>query len=345
MRIPSRPPSGGSHRSQETTPTRDDTQSQALRHAHDTYVRVLQEKHAAEKAELLRRIDRLEREARKRDREIKGLRWLILNANSQKGGEASTSMLTLDDELKMGRLRSGSKSSEISAVSSASRSLTTSGLRHLADSATVSHDSPRESTEDGVLEVQEQISDLIAPWQTYTPRIEPAEGERSGSPSSISSLRRSNTMPDREAQASKHAKRTSSPVLPASGGLGFDMPSMPGSSSDMSMTDVVSSTSIPSLTASASASSQSSALSAIPELGTTPSSESTPDEKRERRTSRALKRMSASSIMQAAQTYASNLKIGMSPSIGQVLERSRTAEEAGMDDVLRKLRTFGGEHH
>ncbi|GJE93401.1 hypothetical protein PsYK624_095600 [Phanerochaete sordida] len=343
--IPSRPPSEGSHNSGDTsTPTRDDTQSQSLRNTHDTYVRVLQEKHAAEKAELFKRIDRLEREARKRDREIKGLRWLILNAREQGNGPLpSTSLLTLDDDLKMGRLRSGSKSSEMSAASSASRSRTSSGLRHRTDGSIVNMDSPRESTEDGVLEVQEQVSDLIAPWQTYTARIEPAEGERSGSPSSVSSLRRCNTMPDREARAAKLTKRTSSPVLPASGGLGFDIPSMPGSSSDMSMTDVVSSASVPSLTASASASSQASTLSAIPELNATPPGES-PD-KREKRTSRALKRMSASSIMQAAQTYASNLKIGMSPSIGQVLDRGRTPEESSMDEVLRKLRAFGGEHH
>lgn len=341
LRTPTRAPS---EKSQEVTPTREDTPAHSLRAAHDTYIRILQEKHAAEKAELLKRIDRLEREARKRDREIKGLRWLVLNANAQGNEEAaSTHLQALDEELKTGRLRSGSKSSEISMGSSASRSRSTSGVRK---PSVVSLDSPRESTEDGLKELQDQVSDLIAPWHTYTPRIEPADAERSGSPSSVSELRRSNTVPDMlaHAAAARHAKRTSSPVLP--GGLGFDIPTIPGSESDVS-TGGGESSSLPSLTASNTASStQSSALSAIPEIASIPSEGDLAREKREkeeRRASRALKRVSASSLMQAAQQYATNLKLGMSPSIGQVLDRSsRGAEEASPSDTQKKSR--GGEH-
>lgn len=100
------------------TPTREDhPQALGLRAAHDTFIRILQEKHAAEKAELLKRIERLEREARKREREIKGLRWLVMNATSTSNGEASyAQLLALDEQLSSGRLRSGSKSSQLSGT-------------------------------------------------------------------------------------------------------------------------------------------------------------------------------------------------------------------------------------
>ena len=66
-------------------------------------------------------------------------------------------------------------------------------------------------------------------------------------------------------------------------------------------------------------------------------------EKDERRASRALKRLSASStnssLAAASTAYSSNLKLGKSPSIGQVLDRNSAA---GMDEVLKKLRSFGG---
>lgn len=343
--LTARPPSQASrHSSQEaSTPTRDDTPGQSIRSAHDTYVRILKEKHATEKAELLKRIERLEREARKRDQEIKGLRWIILNPSPGGGETAAASMSALDEQLKLGRLRSGSKSSEVSAASS-SRSRTSSGLPSRTDHSVVNLNSPAESTEDGLVELQNQVSDLIAPWQTYTPRIEPAQGERSGSPSSVSSLRRSNTMPDGVGPTSKQAKRTSSPVLPRSstgpGGLGFDIPSIPGSDASIAAGE---SSSVPSLTASSSTSSTPSTLDAIPEVACAPGEGDAAREKREkeeRRASRALKRVSASSLMQAASNYASNLKLGMSPSIGQVLDR-----EDRMDEVLKKLRAFGGGEH
>ncbi|KAI0074915.1 hypothetical protein K474DRAFT_1709410 [Panus rudis PR-1116 ss-1] len=61
-------------------PTNESTTTATLQARHESYVRTLKEMHAAEKAELVKRIEQLEREARKREREIKGLRWLVLNA-------------------------------------------------------------------------------------------------------------------------------------------------------------------------------------------------------------------------------------------------------------------------
>ncbi|KAI0089555.1 hypothetical protein BDY19DRAFT_109991 [Irpex rosettiformis] len=110
-----------------TTPTKEEgnAASSGLRVAHETFVRILQEKHAAEKAELVRRIERREREARKREREIKDLRWLVMNPNGGATGAAAgehpggtvgqpyVALLALEEQLAVGRLRSGSKSSEV----------------------------------------------------------------------------------------------------------------------------------------------------------------------------------------------------------------------------------------
>lgn len=362
------------------TPTREDhPQALGLRAAHDTFVRILQEKHAAEKAELLKRIERLEREARKREREIKGLRWLVMNATSTSNGEASyAQLLALDEQLSSGRLRSGSKSSQLSGLSlgaDSDRSRTSSsGPRsradHVDDSLASVEGQSIEDSGDLIRELQSAVSDIIAPAQKYTPAD--IGDERPDSSGSGSDLKRSNMLPDSPSVNAKHARRTSSSILlqgipsapsgmtastmslassvdsSRSHGLGFDIPTIPGSSSDMSMTTMVdgdsASGSIPSLTATNTASSTSS-LSAIPEIASIPSErdleiqrEKERQEKEERRASKALKRISASSG--ATASYSSNLKVGMSPSIGQVLDRVNV-DEAGMDEVLRKLRAFG----
>lgn len=338
-------------RSHASTPTRPSTtastedQTPALRAAHDTFVRILQEKHAAEKTELLRRIERLERDARKREREIRGLRWLVMNATGNGTGDAS--LLALDEQLATGRLRSGSKSSEISDELS-------------SGSCVRAHASP-EFTEE-LIELQSAVSDLIAPAssqsQVYTDR---PDSFGAGSGAAGADLRRSRTMQEYAGPTSggqhKQVRRTSSPVLPSipSSGLGFDIPSIPGSSSDMSLATLALGESIPSLTGTNTASStsmSSGSLSAIPEIISLSSSsvrdvqrerERERVEKEERRASRALKRISASSS-----SSSTNVKGGvpMSPSIGQVLDRSRELDvddsEAGMDEVLRKLRAFGG---
>lgn len=320
-----RPSSDGSSGSQGTpTPTREDMQGQSLRAAHETYVRILQEKHAAEKAELIRRIERLERETKKRDREIKGLRWLVLNATSEDGTmSGAQALLALDEKLSGGRLRSTSRSSEWSTPSGSVRSRTSSGHKSRTDQSIAN--SPDGSTEDGLLELQQEVSDLIAPWYSYSPKASDTEGERPGSPGA--SLRRSRTLPENDAAAIKQARRSSSPVIPAvptiPKGLGFDVQD--------STSDVSQSSSVPSMTTSTTAStSASSHLSAIPEQPTPTESlfGADVDEKDGSRTAR-------SSV-----AYAHNLKVGMSPSIGQVLDRGRSTEETNMDDVLRKLRAF-----
>ena len=93
--------------------------------------------------------------------------------------------------------------------------------------------------------------------------------------------------------------------------------------------------SLPSLTAANTAST----LSVIPEVTPIAAAKHERSPKEEKRSSKIFKRMSASSAQVA---YTNNLKIAMSPSIEQVLDRTRDMDNGGMDDVLKKLRVFGG---
>ncbi|KAI0795781.1 hypothetical protein C8Q75DRAFT_467766 [Abortiporus biennis] len=331
--------------------------------SHDI-VRTLKELHAAEKAELLQRIEQLEREARKRERELKGLRWLLLNGNNPIGTSGTMP--------SPGRIRSSSKSSQSSHASSIGKHHKKIDTGPPAFSALYS---PRGSTEEGLYELQSTISDLIAPSSSDSPPQpaipSPDEDAVSRSPSGIPTrrLKRSNTLPLPDGPPeiplaklihTKQARRTSSPVIPATispsasssrsrAGLGIEMhhsiPSIPGSDSHLSNTS--SAMSLPSLSSTNTASS---ALSAIPEFPQGVPAETDKErekrEKEERRASRALKRLSASSTASslvgttasAQVAYANNLKIGHSPSISQVLD-SKT-DDSDIEDVLQKLRAF-----
>lgn len=354
-----------------------------LQAAHERYIVSLRESHAAEKAELLRRIDLLERDARKREREIKGLRWLVMNASghgtqSESGDMSSSTMPTNRSSPSSTaiprRFRSGSKSSQLSQASS--------GITPYVEAtpALSTVYSPRGSTEEGLYDLQSTVSDLIAPPSVTPPTSSPMQVNPTDGATSRR-LRRANTMPDGmplptfvKTPTTKQARRTSSPVLPmpttpipptpsgtllrktASGaGLGIEVsrsaPSMSNSdsqnySSAESSSSRSSALTIPSL-ASTNTSVSAAGLSAIPE---TPSRyrskqshhDSEKRDREERRTSKAMKRISSSSthssIAPASSAHANNLKFGKSPSIGQVLDRNSASE---MDEVLKKLQTFG----
>ncbi|THH30479.1 hypothetical protein EUX98_g3690 [Antrodiella citrinella] len=364
----------------------------SLRATHEEYVRSIRETHAMEMAELMRRVEQLEREVRKRDREIKGLRWLVMNANN--GGSTSDPGLkptsSSKGEASAGRYRSESKSSQVSQLSTASSGV--SG--HRRDAADTipgipALHSPRTSTEEGLYDLQSTISDLIAPAATpplpNTGRTKTQSPSPDVSPSKPSlttqspppRLKRANTLPDNvstfpsPSSSSRSARRTSSPILPpsspspsskslkaskppvptASGaGLGIqniDIPSIPTASSSLgfnrlSTTDTTlsSASTIPSLTSNVSTAS-SSALSAIPETSNgalDPQEREKENQERERdtrRTSRQSKRLSASSTTASVGVA----KMAHTPSISQMLDKST---ESSMDDLLRRLRSFGG---
>lgn len=324
--VPPRSPTMVSAPDVQSSILREDGNTQSLRIAHETFVRMLREKHATEKAELLKRIERLEKDARRREREIKGLRWLIMNSNTQSGAA--------EEQVMTGRLRSGSMASDFSIASSGgSRSSSLMQTVERGERGEPAQESPqRSSVEEGLKDLQDTVSDLIVATRSV------GDHQSTGRPDSPpeSAMRRSpSSSPDRDMRAIKQARRASSPVMSRPGGLGFDIPSIPGSDSDLSL-GPAETVSIPSLSAS---NTSSSGLSVIPEV--VPVIEKDGERalaKEERRASRILKRLSTASAAQ--DTYAANLKIGMSPSIEQVLDSTKDLERSDMDDVLRKLRAF-----
>ncbi|KZT04966.1 uncharacterized protein LAESUDRAFT_813837 [Laetiporus sulphureus 93-53] len=334
-----------------------------------SYLLTLTERHAAEKNELMRRIEVLEKEARKREREITGLRWLVMNAGqrnsamsaaSGSGGDAARPRTAI-------RARSSSKSSQ--------------GSQHHGGTPPEPHrgfsmDSTMDSMEEGLFELQNSVSDLIAPLAPSPPSSD-ALASPMARPSASASpkygavfvrKKRSNTLPGGQSPPSvaicvqqKQARRTSSPVLSAStsSGLGFrdvDLPSIPSlASTTMKFVSSNSSSSgsmpssLPSLTAINTASS---GLSAIPETPRSPTDSLHPDrttdsstQKKlhdEKRASRILKRISASSTASSVSSSPAphGGKVASSPSIGQVLDRA-TERERSMDTIMRKLRSYG----
>ncbi|KAI0922693.1 hypothetical protein AcV5_009596 [Taiwanofungus camphoratus] len=325
-----------------------------------SYLIATAEQHAAEKNELTRHIQVLEREARKREREITGLRWLVMNANQ--GGDSANNVNgdVTSRPHPTGCTRIEAKSSQ-----------TAHGRRTLDTGKGMSIDSNSGSTEEGLFELQKSVSDLIAPLVPSPPTapaiVSPVTGSGPGR------LRRSNTLPDGYTQhpvrSVKQSRRTSTPLLfatsttpttsPCNGadaatGLGLDfempsIPSLPGSDTGhVTRTSTISS--LPSLTA---VNTASSGLSVIHELPRRPhdcvedvSSERVTMETREkgeRRASRAPKRISASSTsssVSASASYSANLKASSSPSIGQVLAAA-TGTDRNMDSIMQKLRAFG----
>lgn len=314
-----------------------------------SYLLNLSERHAVEKSELMRRIETLEKEARKREREITGLRWLVMNAGSGNGAAgkekegqspAKPSPVTKLRE----RMRSQSVSNG-QGSQKGGRKTSTPPERALS---TDSH-GDAESMEEGLLEMQQSVSDLIAPLQSS-----PAPSDAVASPV-VSRVRRSHTwslsgafngqsaLPSQQ----KRPRRTSSPTLPGSAsGLGIsvgDLPSIPslpdselGHDSPMTSPSETA-VSIPSL---ATMNTASSGLSAIPEAPSTPvratmEADAPKVKEQDRRHSKRESGMSSpriprrhvsnasissSSSSSASGAYASNLKIGASPSIGQVLD-------------------------
>ncbi|PCH37401.1 hypothetical protein WOLCODRAFT_167462 [Wolfiporia cocos MD-104 SS10] len=318
-----------------------------------SYLLTLSERHAAEKNELMHRIEVLEDQARRREREITGLRWLVMNA----GQRAIVKGDSPPPISAVARLRSGSKPSQPSPILNGAGELQRG----------MSLESTFDSIEEGLVEMQKSVSDLIAPLASSPLKEDAIASPITHTTSPINtngaavSRVRSNTLTDGAAQhpvitavRQRQARRTSSPVLPAiSTGLGLDVdiptiPSLPdlrigqitpaGSSSGSVLS------SLPSLTAAETASS---GLSSIPETprrafdGNTDKAfegEQSPKSSNEVHTTRITGSMSTSSSAPTGSN--SNAKIDSSPSIGQVLDRT-AKKEPDMDTILQKLREYG----
>lgn len=310
-----------------------------------SYLLSLSERHAVEKNELMRRIETLDKEARRREREIAGLRWLVMNAGSVNGAVG-----------KEKEVQSPAKPSPVSKLRERmrSQSVTTDQGPHKGGRKTstpperaLSTDS-HESMEEGLLEMQESVSDLIVPL-----RSSPAPSDAVVSPT-VGRVRRSNTWSlsgalngqPAPATQQKRPRRTSSPTLPkTASGLGInvgDLPSIPSlPESELCHGSPMTSPSetAVSISSLATTTTASSGLSAIPEasptlIRTSLESDAPKTKEADRRRSRRESGMtgspriprrhvpnpSISSASSASGAYASNLKIGTSPSIGQVLD-------------------------
>ena len=323
-----------------------------------SYLLNLSERHAVEKSELMRRIETLEKEARKREREITGLRWLVMNSGSGNGvaGKEKESQSPAKPS-PVTKLRERIRSQSVSNGQGSHKGGRKMGTPPERALSTDSH-GDAESMEEGLLEMQQSVSDLIAPLQPS-----PAPADAVASPV-VGRMRRSHTWSlsgafngqSAPAAQQKRPRRTSSPTLPGTAsGLGIsvsDLPSIPslpdselGHDSPMTSPSETA-VSIPSL---ATTNTASSGLSAIPEAPPTPVRATMEvdapkvheqDRRRSKRESALMSSqriprhhvsnasISSSSSASASGAYASNLKIGASPSIGQVLDYASGSDSA-----------------
>ncbi|KAH9829262.1 uncharacterized protein C8Q71DRAFT_791337 [Rhodofomes roseus] len=256
------------------------------------------------------------------------------------------------------RMRSGSVSSSQGSHKGARKPPATNPPPEHA-SSTDSH-GDHESIEEGLFEMQQSVSDLIAP--------SPPASDAVVSPGPVSaggrtSSRRSNTSSLSQANG-RRTRRTSSSLSGAATGLDInvtDLPSIPSLADSepgygVSPTSSSSSTgSIPSLTGANSTAS--SGLSAIPESPATPVRSSVEKgitdalkeqeqvrrrSKRESvvlgspRTPRRQSSISTPSSASPPTAHSGNVKMGASPSIGQVLDRVSVSDA---EAVPRRLRS------
>ncbi|KAI0705350.1 hypothetical protein C8Q76DRAFT_164703 [Earliella scabrosa] len=411
--IPSSPARSDSEAPSLRTPVREDPAKRvladenatteqlrdALRVQNEKYSRLsayllsLTERHALEKAELMRKVEALEQNAVRCEREMKGLKWLVANAGRNAPARADSNTLPA----RRARDRSGSAATSKSGVGSSSRSMSSEGGR-------MSIDSHAGSVEEGLVELQTTISEFIAPMgSSATSDQQPSIRESVVPGTTRTRTRRSNTVPNimsgitqlpspsqmqMGSSKQKQARRTSSPLISspatssassssspakragasAAGSLGragqglglglgrdgsmsppsFSRSSTPDSRIDLhARCDSSTLSSLPSLSTIHSSSSTS-GLSSIPETPRTDGEMALPPVDGGK--AGGVKRLSTSSASSAGSGSGSgsggSSRVSASPSIGQVLDRSRKGShhQPEMEAILKRLRAFGGSH-
>ncbi|KAF8153206.1 hypothetical protein B0H34DRAFT_800434 [Crassisporium funariophilum] len=280
-----------------------------------TYVLKMTEAHVTEVSALEKKISALDREAARREKEVKGLRWIISNGESSQPQPLPPGIL---NHARLSPTTSTTVDSDTDAVRNSRRRLyyqSDSGAESYAHSGA---ESLRASGASGT----ESISSIIR----------------------TKKFRRPYTLAENTYNVIKSTStRRSTKVPPGLGGE--NVPDVPylsatkrSSMSSMSPSPSSSQSSLlppsPSITMSS--------LSAIPEGPTStlrlPRFDSS-EQQEERRATRASHRTSTSSMTSsstaASSAYSANMKRSRPPSIAQVLEKSPI-----MDDVLDKLRPF-----
>jgi hypothetical protein len=267
-----------------------------------TYVLKITEAHAMEVTNLGKKVHTLEKEVARKDKELKGLRWIINNGDSSQPQQFSAGILSHSPLSQT--LSEPEDNSRI--IPAASRR-----LYYQSDSGTESH-------------------------------VESIRSAASGSDSVSSFRYKSLRKPSTLAEVTYNFCRTGSTRRPSKKppGLGaekvLETPNKQSSLTSVSLSPSSSTSSLlppsPSITMSF--------LSAIPEgppSALRPSLRYDNSDQEERRALRASHRTSTSSTSSAATSsaYSGNIKRSRPPSIAQVLEKSPI-----MDDVLEKLRPF-----
>ncbi|TFK75678.1 hypothetical protein BDN72DRAFT_892174 [Pluteus cervinus] len=312
--------------------------------------------HLSEKSALEKKIASLEREGARKDKEIKGLTWLLLNNRGYSGSGTSTggnanaggstvsrpaSVLDSDSQSAQGipQRCPSSASSKLSprrlqyqyTDESGAESHPTSGAESLRGSGASSSESPIMFRTRRLRKTNENTSGARPYGSSAVPStITNGTGSlsRSSSVKRISSTRSSLATDLSIPDTYQSSKRSSVSSYITTNSISTSASAATSASSPASSVS-----SLPMASPSpANANSQGSSLSAIPEAPTPskskPSGIPTSSSKEDRRNSR---------IAAPRDTYASNLRKGRPPSIAQVLERTPT-----MDDVFEKLKPFAG---
>ena len=267
------------------------------------YLLTITEKHAVEKVILMKKIDTLEREARKTGRELKGLRYLVMNGTGS-GVFNGTSTLP-----------SGSSSRATTPIHFQGSEDGTDGP---LSTGAISTPADGKSTKRGHRTPDSLSPDVSRPTSLTVP---PADGKFGWVPDFPGSDAYMLSNIERRSSASSFSSIITSP---ASSTSSLPLPNLTASST---------------LSAIPEARTPSPECHRDPEVAAAILAAERQREKEERRASRALRRLSssssASSTSAASSAYAANLKRGRPPSIAQVLGVS-----SSMEDVLEKLRPF-----
>ncbi|KAH9474794.1 hypothetical protein JR316_0013259 [Psilocybe cubensis] len=301
---------------------------QALRTRNEQYAEVtalvvkLTEQHHAEIAVLEKKIATLEKEARKRDTQIKGFTWMLNDAESQQQPKplppgilnqsrfapSAANVVSSDSEYEIHRIHPNTHRRLVYQSDSGADSHATSGAE--GGSATESISSAfrvRKLRRPYPVGDGTQAASITRSGTLRSPKLPPAANSEKALPEMP-------YMPTSMAMATKRSSVSSTTVSPSSSTSSLLPPS-------------------PSITVSS--------LSAIPEgskplgiLHTTTRYDSSSEQQDERRAARASHRTSLSSLTSsstaASSSYSANIKRSRPPSIAQVLEKS----PSNMSEVL-----------
>ncbi len=199
-----------------------------------SYLLSLTERHALERAELVHKVELLERDRERREHEMTGLKWLVAHSGVDEPARKDSDVMPLPPPKGIGASASAAPR-ERSGSAATSRTGTSVVVSSPGTDGRMSMDSAVGSVEEGLAELQSTISEFIAPEKRQQP-LRAHEGGMRG-PAAVRRRARSNTVPNgapavacmqggvptpaaKLVLGTKAARRTSSPVVPYSSSPG-----------------------------------------------------------------------------------------------------------------------------